>query len=304
MHRFKKILVYLNLDHGRYDALERAAKLAGATGAVLKVIDVIEELPVYLRYPAYGYPSLTITLTKEKKEKLDRLILPVREQGIVVEADVLYGKCSVQLVREVLRNRHDLVMKTAEEGGMTPLFGTVARQLMRNCPCPVWLVKGGYPDAYNRVLAAVHLDGESDVHESLDCQVLDLARSLAELEHGELHVGHAWHVRHLLSLQHEDRDKLAKGRLAASERLRKLLAHAEVEVPPEWLHVVRGDAGDAVAHLVDAEKIDLIVMGTVARTGIAGVIIGNTAEQILGKVKCSILVLKPKGFLSPSSLDC
>lgn len=40
-------------------------------------------------------------------------------------------------------------------------------------------------------------------------------------------------------------------------------------------------------------------MGSVARTGIPGFIIGNAAESILGQVKCSVLVVKPDGLISP-----
>jgi nucleotide-binding universal stress UspA family protein len=47
------------------------------------------------------------------------------------------------------------------------------------------------------------------------------------------------------------------------------------------------------------KDIDILVMGTVARTGIAGFIIGNTAENILQTVTCSLLARKPNGFISP-----
>ncbi|UUI62888.1 universal stress protein [Aeromonas salmonicida] len=49
-------------------------------------------------------------------------------------------------------------------------------------------------------------------------------------------------------------------------------------------------------------NIDLVVMGTVARTGIAGVIIGNTAESVLSQLNCSVFAIKPKGFVSPLSV--
>jgi nucleotide-binding universal stress UspA family protein len=48
---------------------------------------------------------------------------------------------------------------------------------------------------------------------------------------------------------------------------------------------------------------DLVVMGTVARTGISGLIIGNTAEAILDQLMCSVLAVKPPGFTSPVKLD-
>ena len=50
-------------------------------------------------------------------------------------------------------------------------------------------------------------------------------------------------------------------------------------------------------------KVDLIVMGTVARTGIAGFFIGNTAENVLNQVDCSVLTVKPDEFVTPVSLD-
>lgn len=51
--------------------------------------------------------------------------------------------------------------------------------------------------------------------------------------------------------------------------------------------------------VIEEKKIDVLVMGTVARTGIPGFIIGNTAEIILQKIDCSLLALKPLGFVSP-----
>jgi nucleotide-binding universal stress UspA family protein len=44
-------------------------------------------------------------------------------------------------------------------------------------------------------------------------------------------------------------------------------------------------------------------MGTVARGGIAGLLIGNTAERMLRKLPCSVLAVKPEGFVCPVSLD-
>lgn len=44
-------------------------------------------------------------------------------------------------------------------------------------------------------------------------------------------------------------------------------------------------------------------MGTFARIGIAGFFIGNTAEAILEQLQCSVLAVKPPGFVSPVSLE-
>jgi nucleotide-binding universal stress UspA family protein len=44
-------------------------------------------------------------------------------------------------------------------------------------------------------------------------------------------------------------------------------------------------------------------MGTVARIGIPGFIMGNTAETILNHIDCSVLAVKPPGFATPVTLE-
>ena len=50
------------------------------------------------------------------------------------------------------------------------------------------------------------------------------------------------------------------------------------------------------------QKHDLVIMGTVCRTGVAGFFIGNTAENVLQQVDCSLLTVKPEDFVSPVGL--
>ena len=68
------------------------------------------------------------------------------------------------------------------------------------------------------------------------------------------------------------------------------------------LHLIKGDAKKAVPKLVDDIGAELVVVGTVGRTGMAGFIVGNTAEAILNRIECSVLAIKPEGFLSPIKL--
>jgi universal stress protein E len=74
-------------------------------------------------------------------------------------------------------------------------------------------------------------------------------------------------------------------------------------VPVGPWHLLKGEPGDVIAEFAEAKKADLIVMGTVGRTGLAGFIVGNTAETILGAVRCSVIAVKPEGFQSPVTLN-
>jgi nucleotide-binding universal stress UspA family protein len=60
-----------------------------------------------------------------------------------------------------------------------------------------------------------------------------------------------------------------------------------------------GDPGRVIPEFVATERIDLLVMATIARTGVPGMLIGNTAERMLQSVDCSVLAIKPRGFVSP-----
>ena len=68
---------------------------------------------------------------------------------------------------------------------------------------------------------------------------------------------------------------------------------------PTAIHFLDGAPGRLIPQFVEENRVDLLVMGTVGRTGVPGFFIGNTAEQVLEQVECSVLAVKPDGFVSP-----
>ena len=64
-------------------------------------------------------------------------------------------------------------------------------------------------------------------------------------------------------------------------------------------HLLKGEAVDIIPKFSSDNEIDVVVMGTVARSGIPGLLIGNTAETILHTIDASVITLKPRGFESP-----
>ncbi|MEQ1895543.1 MAG: universal stress protein [Planctomycetota bacterium] len=51
--------------------------------------------------------------------------------------------------------------------------------------------------------------------------------------------------------------------------------------------------------MVERVGAGLLVMGSVSRGGITGLLLGNTAERLLDRVSCSLLTIKPRDFVSP-----
>ncbi|MDP6544673.1 MAG: universal stress protein [Phycisphaerae bacterium] len=309
MKRFKNIL--LVSDHGMIGnaVFHRAVSLATENHAKLTLLEVIEEPREMQTFadPA-RMEGVRKRAVRELQEQLEEVMAPAGAQGIETAATVLVGTPFIEIIREVMRKGHDLVMMMTEgkSGLKDRLFGSTSLHLMRKCPCPVWVMKPKRQKTYARILAAVDPDSADERRNSLNVQIMDLATSLAEMEDSELHVLHVWSTwpKHFLSkhgdMSGQEVDEIAGEILAAREsELDNLVSGYGLEEADHQVHFVVGEARSMIPRLAASQRVDLIVMGTVCRTGFAGFFIGNTAESVLQQVNCSVLVLKPEGFVSP-----
>ena len=93
---------------------------------------------------------------------------------------------------------------------------------------------------------------------------------------------------------------LAKTRKEAESAVREALGQVDLTDLPHRVSVVRGVPFEVISQAT--RRAEVAVLGTLSRTGIAGVLIGNTAERVLRQVDCSVLAVKPPGFESPITL--
>ena len=132
---------------------------------------------------------------------------------------------------------------------------------------------------------------------------------MARKESGELHIIHVWHLfgeRYVRSggmTEKDVQEAKAQEKLEHKQRFDTLLSRVDVTDLKPHLHLIEGDPDERIPELVVEQGIDLLVMGTLCRTGIAGFLIGNTAEEVLNQVDCSVLTLKPEGFVTPVTLE-
>jgi len=180
---------------------------------------------------------------------------------------------------------------------------------MRKCPYPVWVMKPTRRERFRRILAAVDPLFVEEEKNLLNIKIMDLATSLAKMEKSELHIVHAWNFRgeQLLRVRGRLHDQKInqltnQTRDLHKKRFDELIGEYSVKNLNHRLHFLKGDPAARITDLAAKERIDLIVMGTVCRTGVAGFFIGNTAENVLQQVDCSVLTVKPEGFVSPVKL--
>ncbi len=316
MQRFKKVLLVLAPVADNQAALDRAVTLAKENDAKLTVVKMVGPRPREAREFAkvMSVSDVHEMVIQAAHEQLAELLAPVRMARTRVDTKVLSGTAFLEIIREVLREQHDLVIMTAEhEGGLrAPFFCNTSLHLMRKCPCPVWVVKPTPGKRFARILAAVDTDPHDSAveHDALNTKIMGLATSLATLEQSELHIVHAWTLygeslfRSAQAHLNEAKvDALVREERQRHERqLGKLLDNSELGTVISRVHLVKGDADYVLPNLAQEQQIDLIVLGTVCRTGVAGFFIGNTAESVLRNVTCSVLTVKPDGFVSPISL--
>ncbi|EOW9248181.1 TPA: universal stress protein, partial [Vibrio cholerae] len=60
-----------------------------------------------------------------------------------------------------------------------------------------------------------------------------------------------------------------------------------------------GEPREVLPEYVISNEIDLVILGSMSRTGISGFVMGNTAESMINQLECSVMTLKPDSFKPP-----
>ena len=143
MNSIRSILCYFNVDHEDHAALEFAAWMARAHDARLTAIDVQRELSWQARLAAGFDEEVVAKLVEHRLTDLREKVADLCADSTHIEVKVLRGSPWVEIIREILRHRHDLAVKAGEgdRGLLSSPFGSTAAHLVRKCPCPVWLVR-------------------------------------------------------------------------------------------------------------------------------------------------------------------
>lgn len=305
MQDFRTILLDVDATAALHPAFTQACDLAAQSGARLTVVDVMEDVP---------QDAKQVITSKIERELIDHRLEALRKlaksrSDVEIDTAVLRGKPAISLIREVLRSDHDLVIRShGRDLVPSRAFGSIDTQLLRECPCPVWLLGPEERSEPGHILVTV--DVESDVPDAgeLNRHIIDIALTLGEVERARITVLYVWALfgqRLLKSHMQNDQYKeaLESNRRSATGALDALIDEFGTRAADVRRVCINGEPGLEIPEFATTHGADLVVMGTVARSGVAGFLMGNTAETVLRALKGSVIAVKPPSFETPVRLE-
>ncbi len=321
MSQIKQILYLSEPLAEQAEALRQAISFAQGKRAKLTVLEVMPEIRAQFNPMPQNLDinQLEQTLRSERQQYLTGLIDSL-EMDAVVTVQIKTGKRFVETIRTVLSDQYDLLIKLAENPPwLERLFGSDDMHLLRKCPCPLWIIKPGAPIDHRNILLALDFDTAdpgsalSPLNESL----LRFSAEMASETDTRLHILHCWQPPDEMLLKawgnlvdKQARQYVNDEKSAHQRHLQRIADYVNPRLGEyqqsrryAYFHLVEGTAHKIIAEQVRELSSDLLIMGSLARTGISGVFIGNTAEMVLEQVACSVLVIKPTEFVSPVKLD-
>jgi universal stress protein E len=313
MNRLQNILVGLDLHHGdriasdsleeaSQAALTQAVELAQAHGAKLTLACILEISEQAYQLIAADRENVNRTVEDAAAADLNRHADRLRAQGLTVETLVRFGRAWEELSRQAQTGGHDLVLVGTRKRSSAArmLFGSTSNKLLRNCPVPVWIVKPGEVRELREVMVASDFSDSSLV-------ATQAAVAVAAALNAKLFVVHALEFpfeAYLRTAGVSEQEVESYRRRLHEEAQQNLVNqvqqtdHRTVQ-PGVKIEIVEGQPDAVIPKFIDEHEIDVLVIATQGRSGLTGVLLGNTVERILPHAHCSLLVTKPPGFVSP-----
>lgn len=285
MQVVERILVATDFSPASDDALMTAAGVAKSFGSTVYLLHVIPE-DVEASPDERG--EIESRVAKRLRDRAERL----RNKGVqVVETEIAQGVVFDQIDQYANQQDVNAILIGAGklvEGGQFYL-GTTAGRLRRKAVKPVWIVLPGASPQIDHILCPVDLSSASQ-------RALRNAIHLARGFHAQLTVLTV--IQSLASYYDEPvdaesaahhQDFAAQKRLHDLDRFLREFDFFEVD----WRKVVRrGNPQREIVKLAREVNADLLVMGSVGRTGVSRILIGGVARKVAQQMPSSIITVR------------
>jgi universal stress protein E len=292
MYPIHSILVAIKDPRAKsHPSVAKAAAIAAALDAQLQLFHAIDD-PVGTHLQKESYRQL-----------LEAIAVPLRRRGLSVTTAVEWDFPLHEAIIRGAANFDASLVVVADHATVHHLPWLLRYtdwELLRASPVPVLLVKSPRPYRRPAILAALDPTRAFAKPAALDDEILRFSATLAEALHGAVHAVHGYvpvppNVSvAVLGNAAELEKTLAAAEGKALHALRK--ATDPLGISRDRLHVLGRHPADAVEEVAAELGSQIVALGSVSRSGVDRLLIGNTAEALIDRLKCDILVVKPPTF--------
>jgi universal stress protein E len=241
---------------------------------------------------------------------LEQFTEQMRGEGRAVSYKVVWDNpLHEAIVREALRVDADFVVKDTHHHSVISraLFTNTDWHLIRECPCPLWLVKSISAPNHPAVVAAIDPTHEHDQTTALDHRIIQTAQLLSVMFEERVQLVHVFEppsppltgpfIAPAAALSSLDPSLVEQARNAHVKAVQTLAA--DIGFPAEQVHIRDGDQVEVLPEIAGELNANIVVMGAIARSRMQRAIVGHTAEKALELFPCDVVVVKPEDFKSP-----
>lgn len=306
MALYNNVLVVLDPTTEHQKALQRALRLARYQAC---------KLTAFLSVYEFSY-EMTTMLSGDEREQMKQAVIKDRELWIsqhlqlaqakgvdVVIKVVWHNRPFEAVVNAVLEEHYDLVIKGTHDHDVlkSMIFTPTDWHILRKCPCPVLLVKDHDWPAEGNIIAAVNAGSEQAHHLSLNQRVINKAQQMAKLLEAKVQLVNAYPGTPVnIAIEIPEFNPQEYNSTMRRHHKTAILALArDYDIPADQCHVLEGMPEDVIPKLAKTLDAEMVVIGTIGRTGLSAAIIGNTAEHVIDRLDCDVLALKPASFVCP-----
>jgi len=304
------VCAFNEINHTTALLIRKSQQLASMQNLPLRLLWAIND-------KMFSFEHLDLPELKAEERVQREFSLFAEKHGFsdISNCDIRFGKPFVEIIRYQNAVNAKLVVKQMEEKSwMSNSIASDDFKLLRKCPAPVLLTHSDSDEFPKNILVAVDFDRDDSTSkdDELNKKMLDTVVHFFDKPETHCTVLNAYSAPQsgFVSLFADYPDKLVDDMLASEKRFKggelNMLSRYFVEhLKPQYLQnnfkklLLQGYAEQLIPQQVEKTEADLLVIGSVARAGIQGFIMGNTAEEVLSNVKCDVLTLKPDGFVSP-----
>ncbi len=313
MRPIRRILVAIkDPNAAALPAVAKAARIARGCGAHIELFHTIKA-SVWANTPAAyeeAVSDLHDTEHRHYLQRLGRIATRLRLHDINVSTAVEYDypACDAIVRRARLIDADLIVAGHHHRQSTTPgLLKLTDWELLRKSPVPLLLVKRSNPYRHPNVLVAVDPCHAHSKPAQLDGEVLGVGAQLAATLKGKLHAIHAYApvvVGGAASSVSASVATRLDGIAASQARVEfnRLLENSPIA--PNRRYLVGDFPTAAINGVARRIHADIVVLGALSRSGLKRLFIGNTAERLLERLPCDLLIVKPPQFRSRVPHGC